>query len=352
MSRRSLQLSDSSASARVLLVPSVSGPSGVVTYVLGIAKVLEPFSLGVLAEPRSLLAMTLASNCEVIPTSPSRAGMTLAVARHRRRFAFIQAHGPRALLAARLAGVSSRRLGYVFHELNGAHARYELLLARGASAAANGRAAAEWVTDRLGVPVPSLPPVVQMVDALTRSEARQRLGLSPEGLVIGVVGRLSSVKLPTLAVESVARTGLNAALVFVGEGPERANILAAADRHGVSVHLPGSLDKASRVASAFDVVLSCSPLETFGLAVAEAIVLGIPVVGVDSPGLRELSDDGRWLHLVPPTAQAVADAIKTTIGSGNPPTELREHVLRVFGADAAAAIYRPYYTNELTKANR
>jgi glycosyltransferase involved in cell wall biosynthesis len=348
---RSLQLSDRAASATVLLVPSVSVPSGVVTYVLGIAKVLEAFSLGVVAEPNSPLAMTLPANCELIPTSPSRVGMTLSVARHQRRFAFIQAHGPRALLAARLAGVPGRRLGYVFHEINGPHARYELLIARGASLAANGRAAAEWVTNRAGVPVPSLPPVVQMVGALPRSEARHRLGLPAEGLVIGVVGRLSSVKLPTLAVESVAQTGLDAALVFVGEGPERANILAAADRHGVRVYLPGSLENASRVASAFDVVLSCSPRETFGLAVAEAIVSGIPVVGVDSPGLRELSDDGQWLHLVPPTARAIADAIKVTIGSGGPPTELREHVLRVFGAEAAAAIYQPYYASELMRAN-
>jgi glycosyltransferase involved in cell wall biosynthesis len=329
----------------------VSVPSGVVTYVLGIAEVLDAFSLGVVAEPGSPLAMTLPSNCELIPTSPNRVAMTLAVARHRRRFAFIQAHGPRALLAARLAGVPGRRLGYVFHEINGVHARSEMLLARGASVAANGRAAAEWVTNRLGVRVPSLPPVVQMVDALPQSEARQRLGLSPEGLVIGVVGRLSRVKVPVLAVESVARAGLNAALVFVGEGPERANILAAAGRHGVRVYLPGSLENASRVASAFDLVLSCSPWETFGLAAAEAIVLGIPVVAVDSPGLRELSDDGRWLRLVPPTARAVADAIKVTIGTGSPPTELREHVLRVFGPEAVAAIYRPYYTSELMRAS-
>jgi glycosyltransferase involved in cell wall biosynthesis len=334
----------------VLLVPSTSAPSGVVTYVLGEVAALGPVRCAVVAEPGSALAGALPPGCACVSTRPGALGLTLALMRHQSRFRFVQAHGPRALLAARLAGIRSRRLGYVFHEVDGARARYELLLARGVRVAGNGRATADWAELRLTTEVATLPPTVNTVDALPKADARTRLNLSPDDLIIGVVGRLSRVKWPLLAVEAVARMGFPATLVFVGDGPEREAIFSAARNLGVRVHLPGSIVQASRLMTAFDVIVSCSPQESFGLSAAEAMVSGVPVVAVDSPGLRLLTNNGRLQRLVAPTPDDLAAELTTTVAGNSPPRELREYVLHEFGLDASTARLDQYFRQWLVGA--
>jgi glycosyltransferase involved in cell wall biosynthesis len=343
---------DADALETVLLVPSVSIPSGVVTYVLGVARTLEPMRCAVVAEAGSALAQALPPGCRWVPTSPGALGLTLALQRHRSRFGFVQAHGPRALLAARLAGITSPQLGYVFHEIDGTRAKSELRLARGARTAANGPATADWAQARLGTKVATLPPTVDVVEPLPRLDARAQLDVSAQDVVVGVVGRLSRVKWPLLAIEAVARSRLPATVVFVGDGPERQAILSAARHHGVRAQFSGSIVSANRLMTAFDVVLSCSPRETFGLAAAEAIIAGAPVVAVDSPGLRELSDQGRLLRLVPPIPDAVAAELKSTLSGRTQSRELRAHVLREFGVEASSVRLRRYYGLALTNANR
>jgi glycosyltransferase involved in cell wall biosynthesis len=345
-------LSDLEESPAVLLVPSASVPSGVVTYVLGEASALGPMPHAVVAEPGSALAQSLPPGCGLVPAGPGLSGLIAALMRNQARFAFVQAHGPRALLAARLSGVPSRRLGYTFHEMDGARARFELRLARRGRVAGNGPITADWASRRLGVDVDTLPPILNMVTPLARAEARAQLGLPAEPVIIGVVGRLSKVKWPLLAVEAVARNRLSVILAFVGDGPEDDAIRSAAAGHGVEVHMVGSVPDAGRLMTAFDVLLSCSPRETFGLAAAEAMVASVPVVGVDSPGLRLLTDGGRLQRLIAPDPGAVAAALSTAAASGPPPPNLREHVLSQFALEASSARIRRHYESALSGARR
>jgi len=64
-----------------------------------------------------------------------------------------------------------------------------------------------------------------------------------------------------------------------------------------------------------DVYVQASRAETFGMAAAEAMALGVPVVAAAVGGLPELIDDGRSGILVPAEdPRALADAVASLIG--------------------------------------
>jgi glycosyltransferase involved in cell wall biosynthesis len=337
---------------RMLLVPPTSDPSGVVTYVLDEAEAIGD-GCTVLGARGSALADSLPVGSALLPAGVTMLEMARVLAAHRNAFDFVLAHGPRAIAASTLAAIPSARLGYTFHEVCGPHARAELLLARRALAAANAPETAAWVRKRLGIDVDVLPPVVgPRRGLLSASAARGRLNVTDGELVVGVIGRLSAVKYPVLAVEAVAESGLDATLMFLGDGPERAAILEAGTKMGVRVALPGVVRDAASLTAGFDVVLSCSPLESFGLAAAEAIMAGTPVVAVDSPGLRLLTDSGRLQNLCPARADALGQALAKTVGQPRDSRALREFIGDAFGPKVYATRLAAYLKRADARALR
>jgi glycosyltransferase involved in cell wall biosynthesis len=71
-----------------------------------------------------------------------------------------------------------------------------------------------------------------------------------------------------------------ARLVIVGEGPERAKIVATAELMGIAdrVHLPGFLPEPHRYVGLFDVMALSSKSEQFPIAVVEGMAAGLPIV--------------------------------------------------------------------------
>lgn len=109
-------------------------------------------------------------------------------------------------------------------------------------------------------------------------------------VVIGTLAGLRSVKnLPRL-VRAFATLPANAKLVIVGEGPERARIVAEAERLGVADRLimPGFLREPHRYIGHFDIFALSSDSEQFPISLVEAMAAGLPCVSTDVGDVRDM----------------------------------------------------------------
>ena len=137
---------------------------------------------------------------------------------------------------------------------------------------------------------------------------RSALGLAPEHVVLGSVGRLEPQKrfdrlLEVFAVLRRHRPGLR--LVLVGEGSARGELEAAARRLGVEkdCRLLGHRTDVADLHHALDLFVQSSDYEGTPNAVLEAMALETPLVATAAGGTAELIEDG--VHgLIVPTGDA------------------------------------------------
>jgi glycosyltransferase involved in cell wall biosynthesis len=125
-------------------------------------------------------------------------------------------------------------------------------------------------------------------DPLLRDRTRAALGLGPADRVIGAVGRLDTGKRFDVLIRALS--GLDATLLLVGDGPQRAALvlLAAAAGVGDRVRFAGEVHDIRPLLCAMDVLASPSAEETFGLAVLEGLAAGLPVCYSSCPALEAL----------------------------------------------------------------
>src|ERR1035438_9783135 len=145
-----------------------------------------------------------------------------------------------------------------------------------------------------------------------RAEARARLGLPRDKVILGMVCRLAAAKGFDDAVCLLERLPDRYHLAIAGDGPEGLNIvgLAASKGLGHRVHMLGLLDDARFVYSAIDNLLFMSRTESFGLLLAEAMAAGVPIVG--------LSGDGGYREQAYPLVTAeTADRKSTRLNSSH-----------------------------------
>ncbi|MDM4765173.1 glycosyltransferase [Pelomonas sp. SE-A7] len=142
-----------------------------------------------------------------------------------------------------------------------------------------------------------LPAMPTSVDA--RGRWRAKLGLGEAQPLVGAVGRLHPSKGMDLLIEAFkAQAPAEAALVIVGEGPQRAELerLAAGDTR---IRLLGFQSQVGEILQALDLFVSPSREESFGLALVEAMSAGLPLLSSATEGPREILA-GREAVLVEP----------------------------------------------------
>lgn len=158
--------------------------------------------------------------------------------------------------------------------------------------------------------------------ALSREEARRRLGVPADGLLLVGVGRLVPVKgfdLLVRALPAIVREVPAARLLLVGEGPERAALEAEARGLGVAERLVlvGAHAEVVPFLSAADLLVAPSRNEGLGRALVEAMALGRPVVATRVGGIPAVVIDGETGRLVPPeNPAALAGAVIELLGDG------------------------------------
>jgi glycosyltransferase involved in cell wall biosynthesis len=137
-----------------------------------------------------------------------------------------------------------------------------------------------------------------------RRNARGRLGIPEESFVIGTVCRLDPMKGVVQLLETftrVARRNPRLRLVFVGGGGLKESIaeMAATAGLGDRVQLVGHQEDVAPYLWALDLFALFSRVEGFGVATAEAMAIGLPVLATDVAGTREVVTHGETGILFP-----------------------------------------------------
>jgi L-malate glycosyltransferase len=202
--------------------------------------------------------------------------------------------------------------------------------------------------------------------ALSRDPTvRNRLSVVPNGVdterfaprearqegrfVFAWVGRLEHRKGPDLALDALVSV-LGAELEITGEGPEREALARRAASLGLAprVRFHGYVeDTRDRLASA-DAALCSSREEGLGVALLEAMAMGLPVVALPVGGVPEIVRDGEtgWLA-AERTSEALAARMRDAMRSESKGKALgraaRETVVREYSACAMAEGYRRVY---------
>ncbi len=177
-----------------------------------------------------------------------------------------------------------------------------------------------------------------------RTAARAAAGLPARPLVlyVGRLDREKNVAFLLQAFDRLARAHATAELVLVGRGTQDAALrrqaqgLAAGNR----IRFAGGVAPAEVVGyyQAADLFLFASTTETQGLAVLEAMAVGLPVVAIRATGVEEAVVDGVSGLLVPEDADVFAAAALEVLRDGHLATKLAS------GARAAA---RPFAASVL-----
>jgi glycosyltransferase involved in cell wall biosynthesis len=105
-------------------------------------------------------------------------------------------------------------------------------------------------------------------------------------------------------------------LIFAGEGPERANCEALAQRLGLAerTRFRGRVDDLAPLFAASDVCVSTSLRDSLPNALIEAQAAGVPVVAYDVAGVSEAFLPNRSGYSIPPGHEsALGAAIKTLL---------------------------------------
>ena len=126
---------------------------------------------------------------------------------------------------------------------------------------------------------------------------RRELGPSAAELVVGICAALRPEKahadLLAACAQAVA-AGANLHCLIIGDGPERAAIVAAADSLGIGgrVTITGFQADVRPYIDACDVMVLASYTETFSLAALESMAMGKPVIMTQVGGADEQVTDG------------------------------------------------------------
>lgn len=162
--------------------------------------------------------------------------------------------------------------------------------------------------------------------------------------IILAVGRLHRQKGFDVLLEAFAkaRAEIDCRLVILGDGPERAALMAQSERLGLAydIDLPGFCRNPFALMARAGAFVLSSRWEGFPNALVEAMACGAPVIATDCPsGPHEILDGGGIAPLVPvDDASALARALLATLSSrpDTAPAQARAHL---FSVSAAAEQY-------------
>jgi glycosyltransferase involved in cell wall biosynthesis len=313
-------------------------------------------------------ATGLRADRRLLPSGPLHARALGALRRLLRQWPpdLVQAHGGQPLkyavlaAAARRPPVVYRRIGSVSWVSSGPkRALYTRLVRRAARVVAVADSVREETVEAFGLPprqvvtIPNGVDPARLAPARGRDATRRALGVPAGATVVLSLGALSWEKDPLghLAVTApLLRRRPRAVHLFVGDGPLRADLQAAAGRAGLDgrVLVAGSRGDVGDVLAASDLLLFASRTEGMPASVIEAGMAGLPVAGVALTGVPEVVEDGTTGLLVRPgdhdgLRAAVERLLEDPSLRASMGGAARARCRERHGIDRVAAAYRAVY---------
>jgi glycosyltransferase involved in cell wall biosynthesis len=181
-------------------------------------------------------------------------------------------------------------------------------------------------------------------------EARRRLNLPAEGVVVGWVGRLIPIKGADIFLQAARQlTSLPITISVIGDGPERARLEELARTEGISdrVRFHGTVPDAARYISAFDVFVLSSRSEGIPVTLLEAMAAKVPAVVTRVGGVPEVVGSEQAI-LVPPEdpvalAKAILSAVQDPEGAARRAEAAQRRVHADFGMERWIAAHDQVY---------
>jgi glycosyltransferase involved in cell wall biosynthesis len=195
--------------------------------------------------------------------------------------------------------------------------------------------------------VPNRPPVRE------REALRAELDVSPDAFLAVLVTALRPEKRAAVFVEQVTVAHAVEPLVqglVVGEGPDAAAVVLAAERPDSAVRMVGFRADAVDIMHAADVVCLTSAVEALPISVLEAMSVARPVVATRVGDLSEVVADGETGLLIPPDRPSELAAALVGLARNRPRSEElglagRERQQRLFSVEAMTRGYAELLTD-------
>jgi glycosyltransferase involved in cell wall biosynthesis len=175
------------------------------------------------------------------------------------------------------------------------------------------------------------------------ADFRQKYDLG-DGPLVGYTGRHGYEKDLHVLVEAV--DGMDATVVFGGDGPARDSLEAAATEVDADIRFLGFLPREELASfyAALDVFAFPSPVETQGLVALEANACGTPVAAVDAGALSDTVQNGDTGYRAPPgDPEAFREVIERTLAERETLSEnclaTRERIGVDHAVDKLAEVY-------------
>ena len=194
--------------------------------------------------------------------------------------------------------------------------------------------------------IPNAVELAELSDS-RRASSRKALGLAPDQIAVGMLGRLSPMKGlgNLLGAWRIVKQKLGAAQLFLGgTGEEEQTLREIVDRHELtdSVHFLGFVREPSSLLSALDLfVLPSIRDEGCSNAVLEAMSHALPCIVTNCGGLPELIETGRTGRVAPKNhADSLAEAISEFV--------VDEALRKSMGERARASVESTYSVEVVT----
>lgn len=269
----------------------------------------------------------------LVGASALREGLRFHSFLRRERVEVVHAHDrytnafaiPWARLAGVRATIASKRWGTInrSHRIaNQVAYRLAHRVLANSSRVAESLVAEDGVTKRRVIAIPNFvdDDAFEVPSADWIHRTRERLGVAPEVLVVGIVANLRAVKDHATLIRAFADLGEawgNVILLLIGSGEEEHALRALAAQYGVGnrVSFAGTLPNSPNLHHLFDLSVLTSRSEGFPNSLVEAMAAGKAVVATDVGGVADAVEDGTTGLLVPAGDQRqLSTAIRQLLG--------------------------------------